>query len=147
MNEDLVWKDIAGYEGRYKVSNTGLVKSCEHYHPVIIKGTPCLRHRKEQLLKQWKRSNYLLVDLWRDSERDVRSIHILVWEAFNGYITETFIIHHKDENKFNNNIENLQIISILEHNRLHHGNKPSWNKGKKTPPEVHQKVWETRRKK
>ena len=48
------WRDIAGYEGRYKVSNTGLVKSCEHYHPTTIKGTPVLRHRKEQLLKQFQ---------------------------------------------------------------------------------------------
>lgn len=49
-----MWKDIEGYEGRYQVSDTGLVKSCEHFHEVTIKGTKTLRHRKEQLLKAWK---------------------------------------------------------------------------------------------
>lgn len=113
------WKDIAGYEGRYKVSNTGLVKSCEHYHPTTIKGTPVLRHRKEQLLKQWKRSSYLLVDLWRDGERDVRSVHILVYEAFIGPLKRNHIIHHKDCDKFNNNVSNLVQLTFRQHNRLH----------------------------
>ena len=54
----MIWKDIEGYEGRYQVSDTGLIKSCEHYHPTMIKGTPVMRHKKEQLLKQWKRSSY-----------------------------------------------------------------------------------------
>lgn len=115
----LEWKDIAGYEGRYQVSNTGLVKSCEHYHPTVIKGTPVLRHRKEQLLKQWKRSRYLIVDLWRDGERDVRSVHILVYEAFIGPVKEGYVVHHKDLNRFNNCVSNLQQLSYLEHNRLH----------------------------
>lgn len=117
------WRDIIGYEGRYQVSNTGLVKSCEHYHPVIIKGTPTLRHRKEQLLKQWKRSNYLLVDLWRDGERDVRSVHVLVYEAFFAPLTDGLCVHHIDHNKFNNNASNLSAMTIADHNRLHHGEK------------------------
>ena len=143
---ELVWSDIPGYEGRYKVSNTGLVKSCEHFHPVLIRGAIVLRHRKEQLLKQWKRSSYLLVDLWKDGERDVRSVHVLVYEAFKEALKEDEVVHHKDGNRFNNSVENLVKMTQLEHNRLHHSGKPSWNKGLKTPPEVHQKAWETRRK-
>ena len=116
-----MWKDIAGYEGRYQISDTGIVKSCEHYHPTIIKGTPVLRHRKEQLLKQWKRSNYLLVDLWKDGERDVRSIHILVYETFIGPIPKGYMVHHKDHDKFNNCVDNLEIMTAKEHNNHHHG--------------------------
>ena len=123
------WKDIAGYEGRYQVSNTGLVKSCEHYHPTTINGTPVMRHRKEQLLKQWKRSSYLLVDLWRDGERDVRSVHILVYEAFIGPIKEGNFVHHKDHNKFNNNASNLKQMTVLEHNQLHHKGRKKEAKG------------------
>lgn len=113
------WRDIAGYEGRYQVSNTGLVKSCEHYHPTMIKGKYVLRHRKEQLLKQWKRSKYLLVDLWSDGERDVRSVHILVYEAFKGTIPKGYQIHHKDKNRFNNCIKNLECLTPSEHIRIH----------------------------
>lgn len=117
------WRDIAGYEGRYQVSNTGLVKSCEHWHPTTIKGTPVMRHRKEQLLKQWKRSSYLIVDLWRDGERDVRSVHVLVYEAFIGPIKKGHNIHHIDHNKFNNCVENLVQMTIRQHVRLHHKHK------------------------
>lgn len=141
------WKDIEGYEGRYQVSDTGLIKSCEHYHPVYLKGKWTLRHRKEQLLKQWKRSSYLLVDLWKDGKRDVRSVHILVYEAFNGPIQDGNIVHHKDHNKFNNAADNLMQISMLEHNRHHMVGRVSWNKGKKMPKEMYIKMWKTRREK
>lgn len=114
------WRDVPEYEGRYQVSDTGLIKSCEHYHPTIIKGKQCLRHRKEQLLKQWKRSNYLLVDLWRDGNRDVRSVHVLVYECFKGPVPDGHVVHHIDGNKFNNNIDNLTTLSYKDHNILHH---------------------------
>lgn len=138
------WRDIKGYEGRYQVSDTGLVKSCEHTHNVVIRGIQTTRHRKEQMLKQWKRSRYLLVDLWKDGARDVRSVHVLVYEAFKGNIPENYIIHHIDSNKFNNCIDNLQLISYKEHNRIHHTGRIPWNKGKKCPENAI-KAWITRR--
>ena len=139
------WRDVKGYEGRYQVSDTGLVKSCEHTHNVIIKGTPTVRHRKEQMLKQWKRSKYLLVDLWKDGVRDVRSVHVLVYEAFKGEIPEDCIIHHKDCNKFNNCVGNLQLTNHTEHNKIHHTGNVPWNKGKDCH-DIVVKSWITRRK-
>lgn len=113
------WKDIKGYEGRYQVSNLGNVKSLEHYHKCVFWGKERLRHRKEQILKQWKRSSYLLVDLWKEDKRDVRSVHILAYEAFVGKISKGLYIHHIDENKFNNSVNNLRCMTALEHNILH----------------------------
>lgn len=141
------WKDIKGYEGRYQVSNLGNVKSLEHYHKCVFWGKERLRHRKEQILKQWKRSSYLLVDLWKEAARDVRSVHILVYEAFFGIIEDGLIIHHIDENKFNNRIDNLKITNYDEHNKLHHTGRIPWNKGIKMPQDVYVKAWETRRNK
>ncbi len=37
------------------------------------------------------------------------------------------------------------MMSILEHRLLHNNLVQGWNKGKKMPPEVHQKAWQTRR--
>ena len=88
----MIWKDIEGYEGRYQVSDTGLIKSCEHYHPTMIKGTPVMRHKKEQLLKQWKRSSYFFIDLWKDGKRDIRSVHVLVYETFNGPLKDNEVV-------------------------------------------------------
>lgn len=49
--------------------------------------------------------------------------HVWVWKVNKGTIPKGFHIHHKDENKSNNNIENLSILSASEHLR-HHGNDP-----------------------
>lgn len=140
-----VWKDIKGYEGLYQVSNLGRVKSLERYHQIKIKGKECLRHQKERIMKQWKRSSYWLVDLWDKGKRDIRSIHHLVFETFNDRQIGGFFVHHKDENKDNNCVDNLELMSVLEHNRHHHGGKPSWNKGLKMPSEIFVKMWKTRR--
>lgn len=42
-------------------------------------------------------------------------------------IPKGFIIHHIDENKRNNNIDNLSLITITAHNRIH--SHEAWNKG------------------
>lgn len=142
------WRDIRGYEGKYKISNCGKVKSVARKRICRVNGgTMAVMSVPERTLKQWKRSSYFLVDLWNESKRDVRSIHYLVYEAFVGDIKDGMMIHHKDENKYNNTPENLEMVSCLTHNRIHHGGKPSWNKGKKMPPEVYVKMWETRRRK
>lgn len=127
-----IWKDVEGYEGLYQVSNLGNVKSYK---------------KKEHILKQWKRSKYFLVDLWKNGNRDIRSIHHLVYETFKEKIKDGCFIHHKDENKCNNNVNNLEMMTIKEHNIHHFGGKPSWNKGLKTPKEVHAKIWKKRNEK
>lgn len=109
-------------------------------------GTVALMKVPEKILKQWKRSSYNLVDFWIDGKRFVQSVHVLVYEAFNGELRKGNFVHHIDENKLNNTPENLEQISVLEHNRIHFTGKPSWNKGLKTPKESHKKQWKTRRK-
>ena len=47
------------------------------------------------------------------------SMHRYVWEYYNGEIPKECEIHHKDGNRHNNNISNLECISISEHRRLH----------------------------
>lgn len=83
-----------------------------------------------------ERSIYKLVDLWKDGVRDIRSVHVLVYETFNGPLDDGKIVHHKDHDKFNNNLNNLEAITMLEHNRLHCCGRPTWNKGIPTPKEV-----------
>ena len=47
--------------------------------------------------------------------------HDVVWEKCNGKIPPGMIVHHKDQNKRNNNIDNLVLMEIRDHNRLHAG--------------------------
>ena len=51
--------------------------------------------------------------------RNGKTIHRMVWEYYNGEIPEGYVIHHKDENKLNNSIDNLQLLTRKEHKILH----------------------------
>lgn len=46
-------------------------------------------------------------------------VHDLIWIEQFGEIPKGMIIHHKDENKLNNKIENLQLVSHKEHRKIH----------------------------
>ncbi|MBT3582788.1 HNH endonuclease [Candidatus Woesearchaeota archaeon] len=45
--------------------------------------------------------------------------HRFIWEQSNGEIPKGFQIHHINENKQDNRIENLQLLSNSEHQKLH----------------------------
>lgn len=51
----------------------------------------------------------------------LRMEHDLVWEAHFGAIPAGHEIHHRNETKTDNRIENLQLVTRLEHKRLHGG--------------------------
>lgn len=55
---------------------------------------------------------------------DHKLLHRLIFERFYGKIPKGYHIHHIDENKLNNCIFNLKLVSHSEHITLH-------NKGKK----------------
>lgn len=97
-----VWKDIPGYEGLYQVSNTGKVKSMNYRHTDVPR----------ILVQANFRSGYKFVNIYNaDKKRREYSVHRLVWEAFVGPIPEGMQINHKDENKTNNSLKNLEIVT------------------------------------
>ena len=49
------------------------------------------------------------------------SVHVLVWEAANGKKPAGHIIHHKDCNKQNYELSNLELVTYTEHRRIHSG--------------------------
>lgn len=104
-----IWKDIEGYEGLYQVSNTGKVKSLER---TVWVNRGYYRTVQERIVKLSKiSSGYLQVQLHKEGERKHYLVHRLVATAFientKGY-TE---VNHRDENKQNNCVENLEWCS------------------------------------
>jgi hypothetical protein len=90
------WRDIPGYEGLYAVSNTGKVKAFEK---VII---------RERVLKPGIVGGYERVNLYNQDGVHQEYVHRLVANAFIENLEELPYVNHKDENKRNNVVENLE---------------------------------------
>lgn len=95
-----IWKDIPTYEGEYQVSNDGKVRS--------------LKTNKE--LKQSLSSNYYGVTLSQNGKTKGKRVHQLMAMAFLNHRPNGFklVVDHIDNNKLNNNLNNLQLLSHRE---------------------------------
>ena len=93
-----IFKDIEGYEGLYQISDHGRVKS--------------LKYGKERILKPCMTCNgYLTVRLCKNRKVIRCYVHRLVAAAFMPNPDNLPQINHKDEDKTNNNVDNLEWCS------------------------------------
>lgn len=110
-----IYKPIPGYEF-YEVSNLSNIKSVSR----IIRGK---FKSEERILKQNKMSTgYLCVALSKDQKRKTHLVHQLVAMAFlshkpNGNRKGAIVVDHIDNNKLNNRLENLQLLTVTENLR------------------------------
>ena len=106
-----IWKDIKGYEGLYQISNLGNVRSLDRYVEDNIK----TQFIKGKRLKPFGNGNgYLVISLLKNGKRKNKYIHRLVAEYFIDGYDEDKVINHKDFNRENNDISNLEIVSQKE---------------------------------
>ena len=68
-------------------------------------------------------------------------LHRAIFEDFYGEIPEGYYVHHKNEDKTDNCILNLQLISASEHNTLHKKGKPLSEETKKRMSENNARYW------
>jgi len=47
--------------------------------------------------------------------------HVVVWERVHGVVPTGFDVHHRDADKLNNRLDNLELLSKLDHKREHSG--------------------------
>ncbi len=114
MNE--IWKDIQGYEGIYQISNLGRVKSLPRVIEYDKPNWSKIQHMKisipEKILKTKKRKDgYLEICLTCFGKQKYFCIHRLVAQAFLSNPDNLPQVNHKDENKINNQVDNLEWCS------------------------------------
>ena len=114
MNEE--WKDIVGFEGLYQVSNLGRIKCLEHKCQGRYKGK--FRTVKEHMMKpaENKTNGYMYVSLSNSDRGRTITVHRLVANAFLPNHENKPILNHKDEDKHNNCVSNLEWCTSLYNN-------------------------------
>lgn len=106
MAEQEIWKDIPGYEGGYQVSSFGKVRSL---YP---------NRKQNQLMDLLENTRgYYRVHLTKGDKVNFKMVHRLVAETFLENPLNLPQVNHKDENKKNNHVENLEWCSNLENQR------------------------------
>ena len=96
--------DIPGYEELYKITSDAQVISLPKK---IRKSTIILKSNTDKY-------GYLYVDLYKNEQKQKIKIHTLMALTFIGKRPYRFTINHIDHNKQNNNISNLEYITIRE---------------------------------
>lgn len=100
------WRDIKGFEGLYQVSNLGRVKSLKRF----VRANTCgIRGISEKILSACiSNSGYLSVVLCKNGKHKPISVHRLVAETFLPNPIDYKEVNHKDEDKLNNLLDNLE---------------------------------------
>ncbi len=103
-----VWKDVVGYEGLYQVSNMGRVRSltrkvnvCKGNKSRVFKGS--IKMGRYEL-----KNGYHVVSLYKDGKSKRFFTHRLVAMMFIENPQTLPQVNHKDEDKTNNRVENLE---------------------------------------
>lgn len=110
--EQEIWKDVVGYEGKYKVSNLGNVLSV----------------KKDKILTpKNNHDGYKRIQLWEKCKAKFVSIHRLVAEAFIPNPDNKPFVNHINGVKDDNVVENLEWVTQKE-NIVH-----AWENGLSKP--------------
>lgn len=111
-----IWNKIVGYEGVYEVSNFGSVKSLER---VVQNSTTASGFMKVKgmLINSRMGKDYINITLTRFGKKNTFNIHRLVAIAFLENPENLPFVNHKDGNKLNNLLDNLEWSTEKENTR------------------------------
>jgi len=110
-----VWKDIHGYEGLYRVSNIGRVKSLDRV--VTDKNGRDVPWKGKILRLRVGAKGYIYVCLSKDCTTKQHRVHRLVAKAFIQNVNNKKQINHIDGKKNNNKATNLEWCTCKENIR------------------------------
>lgn len=107
--EGEIWKPILGFEWLYEVSNMGRIKSLHYWGG-----------KRQAIMSLDESRRYTSIVLFKNKKKYTFLVHRLVYSAFYGELPkhkrrgkgdDIYVINHIDENKHNNRLENLELIT------------------------------------
>lgn len=106
-NDKEKWKWIKGFDGLYAASNIGRIIS---FHKNVNGKIISVKNKNGWYL------SFPVID--SSGNRFTKRVHQVVAELFIGTCPNGFQVHHKDGNKQNNCVDNLEYVSPKEHHKL-----------------------------
>jgi Trp operon repressor len=101
------WLPVVGYEDVYSVSNFGKIRREKPYKSTKV-GRILVGGKNPQ--------GYSIFGLYKNGTRHYMALHTIVTNAFLGQRPKDKVVNHKDGNKLNNNIQNLEYVTVKENN-------------------------------
>lgn len=105
-----IWKPVVGYEGIYEISSLGRVRGMDRYYTNSM-GTKVFVPGQPIAVNIMKRTGYPHVSLNKEGRRKGHFIHRLIAEAFLPNPDNLPCVNHKDENRANSVLSNIEWCS------------------------------------
>lgn len=109
MLNNIIWKPVKDFENHYHINNFGSVKRIFPSNGATVNKIlkPCVN-----------KYGYYILHLSKHGKQINRSVHRLVLESFIGLRPKDYECNHKDGNRLNNNLDNLEWVTQYD-NLLH----------------------------
>ncbi|MBS6397609.1 MAG: NUMOD4 motif-containing HNH endonuclease [Clostridiales bacterium] len=113
-----IWKDIEGYEERYRISNKGEVQYRENNDKEW-------KTKAQKLIKNIKKSGqgYYYVRLAKSGKKELKSVHRLVAKTFIDNPENKETVNHKNGDTACNCVDNLEWMTQKENNQAYENQK------------------------
>jgi len=112
------WRDTIGFEGYYQVSDCGRVRSLDRLVRTRGQGMRLVPGNTLSLFMD--KYGYMAVKLWKSNRGTGVRVHRLVLESFGNIGKQcghSLECNHKDGNKSNNTVDNLEWVSNSENKK------------------------------